>query len=179
MKKLHKHEFDEYLSHIVYIKYKNGNIDDCSIIKQLWNYKVQLINSHNTNLYPSTSVLYPNILSLNKNTELQIRQKLFKDNLDYVSKSLNDLINPIYDNIDYISEMKSSYKNDLNDTISFIIIKLENGYLHSLEGSAFLKVDTYGQYGIYGEMMDYKDWKRHPLVRKQKIEKICSKLETM
>ena len=170
MRKIHNHEFDEYLSHAVYIKYKGGyTIDGLTTIKELWNYKVKLIDSRNKNVFQPTTIDYTYSI---KETELITNQQAYVENLSYVTKSLDNLIESLYDNIDNISEIKCSYI-DLDDKPFFIIVKLENGCLHSLEGPAFLKVETsYGQYGIYGEMMEYEQWKCHPLVRKHKIEKI-------
>jgi hypothetical protein len=56
------------------------------------------------------------------------------------------------------------------------LYKLEDGCIHSLEGPAYYSLNSnHRQYFIYGKMMDYEEWKKHPLVRRKKIEKVRQK----
>lgn len=60
------------------------------------------------------------------------------------------------------------------------VYKLENGFVHSFTEPAYRSLTSdHVQYFIYGQMVSYNEWIRHPQVRKKKIDKICSKLETM
>jgi hypothetical protein len=160
--------FDEYVQYIDYIKYTDGRIDKCSSLKQFWEYKNQLMDKYQKMFQGLTVRMMPSILNQTGEEEMTIQN--YKLNMEYINKIIKDETDPLFEHINYISEL--SYTTNVIGTTRTTIMKLEQGCLHSLEEAAYILVDVYRQYFIYGEMISYEDWLKHPLVRKRKIEKI-------
>ncbi len=160
--------FDEYMQHIDYIKFHDGHVNRCDGIKQFWEYRTRLESQYKRMFQGLTVRMIPSIL--NQTSEVEMTVKNYKLNMEHIYKIIKDETDSLFEQMDYISEI--SYTSNVIGTPRTTIMKLEKGCIHSLEEAAYVLVDTYRQYMIYGELIKYEDWLKHPLVRKHKIERI-------
>jgi Fe2+ or Zn2+ uptake regulation protein len=167
MKKIDLQVFHELLCNVIYIKYGDSYIDHCTGFIKLYEYKTELLKIRQ-NMISNTRVSFRSpVLS---STEEVLQYQDVCDNLNKISKSIDDIVKSIYRNLEFITEIKLyTYKNSIKHESLY---KLEKGYVHSVDGPAFFLNDMYTQYFIHGEILNSEEWNKHPLVRKRKIEKI-------